>query len=133
MKKKLIVLMTATLFSLGAAIYANNATAFREISEENVEALANDPEDPHNNSNLIERGTYPHRVWIDDSSHVILLEGYEVTEDDKGNEIITEKEGSICRINTSTGIQNFNSIAETVTNILKTLIPILQWLSLIFG
>ena len=125
--------MIATLFSLGAAIYANNATAFREISEENVEALAKDPEDPQNNSNLIERGTYPHRVWIDDSSHVILLEGYEVTEDDKGNEIITEKEGSICRINTSTGIQNFNSIAETVTNILKTLIPLLQWISLIFG
>lgn len=131
MKKKLIVLMTATLFSLGAAIYANKSTAFREINEENVEALAVNPEELQNNSNIIETGTYPHRVWINDSSQVLYVEGYERTEDDKGNEIVSEKSGSICRLNTTTVVQNISTIAETVCNIIKTCIPILNWIEMI--
>ncbi len=132
MKKKLIVLSSIVMFSIGLALYANNSSAMKVLSEDNIEALT-DVESPI--CLIQETGTYPHRVWIDHKTHTITLEGYYKESTIEGEYECFEKTGRLCTTSTSEPISNAERIAEMVMKFLKTIFgeeSIISWVCSLF-
>jgi len=117
MKKKLIVLMTATLFSLGAAIYANKSN-LNVINETNVEALAQDPEQQNGGGGVSPiitiSGTAGNRILFDNVTHMATWEGKTKAYDDDGDEVndCDAKSGSTCTISMTTPIYNITEFGK---------------------
>lgn len=118
MKKKLIVLSSIVMFSIGLALYANNSSAMKVLSEDNIEALTDGE-----SSGCVcqEMGTYPNRVWVYSDTHIMILEGYRNTTGKKGKYECKRDPKFTCRISTATPISNASSIIDMVKRLLDTL------------
>ena len=130
MKKKLIVLSSIVMFSIGLALYANNSSTMKVLSEDNIEALT----DGENLGNPIqETGTYPHRVWIDHSAHTITMEGYHKEKNYEGEDECVEKVGYTCMTCTASPIYNAESIVDMVVKFLKAIFSGTSFFSWVFS
>ena len=131
MKKKLIVLSSIVMFSIGLALYANNSSAMKVLSEDNIEALSEGESSGNHIEALTdgegsgcvcqEMGTYPNRVWVYSDTHIMILEGYRNTTGKKGKYECKRDPNYTCRISTATPISNASSIIDMVKKLLDTL------------
>lgn len=120
MKKKLIVLSSIVLFSIGLALYANNSSAMNVLTEDNIEALT-EGEGEGSDGGYQEFGTYPHRVWVFSDTHLMIMEGYRKTTNKKRQDECKEDSSYTCRISTATPIYNASSIVDMIRRLLDTL------------
>lgn len=134
MKKKLIILSSIVMFSIGLAVYANNSSAMNVLTEDNIEALT-DNETVSNNT-IQETGTYPHRVWIDHEAHTITLEGYtKVRNSDTGKYDCISHSGSICTISTDAPVRKTSAIAQIISSLASVIfsgLPFWKWVVSLF-
>jgi hypothetical protein len=126
MKKKLIVLASVAMLSVGAAFYANKSSYINALSENDVEALTDTGEGSGGNSGnttYYEFGTNPHRVWVDNITHMVTIEGYTKAKDDDG-EYINDCElnsNRTCQLSTASTLYNVEHYASILTETLKSL------------
>ena len=118
MKKKIIILSSIVMFSIGLALYANNSSTMKVLSEDNIEALT---DGESLNDGYQELGEYPHRVWLDNGSHVMVLEGYKKHTNKKGKEECKSDSNFTCDISTSTPITNAQSIIDMIVKLLNAI------------
>ena len=118
MKKKLIIMSSIALFSIGMALYANNSSTMKVLSEDNIEALT---DGESGGSVCQEMGTYPNRVWVYNDTHIMILEGYRNTTGKKGKHECKSDSQYTCRISTATPISNASSIIDMITRLLDAL------------
>lgn len=118
MKKKLIVLMIATLFSLGAAIYANNSN-LNVINETNVEALTKGPE--QGDATITVYGEPGDRIVINHTAQVVSWEG-KTKKRDQNNCLINDciqESGSTCTISMSSELSDVTAYTESLKSFFK--------------
>ncbi len=130
MKKKLIILSSIVMFSIGLAVYANNSSAMNVLTEDNIEALS---EGEGSWNPIQETGTYPHRVWIDHAAHTITMEGYRREKNFEEEDECVEKLGYTCTTCTASPIYNAESISEMIINFLKAIFSGTSFFSWVFS
>ena len=118
MKKKLIIMSSIVLFSIGMALYANNSSTMKVLSEDNIEALT---DGESGGSSIQETGTYPHRVWIDHQAHTITMEGYRKKKNYENEYECVDKPGMTCTTTTADPIMNAERVVDIVVKFLKTI------------
>ena len=130
MKKKLIVLSSIVMFSIGLALYANNSSAMKVLSEDNIEALS---EGESSGNPIQETGTYPHRVWIDHEAHTITMEGIHREKNYAKQDECVEKRGYTCTLSTASPIYNAEEISDIILKFLKTIFSSTSFFSWVFS
>lgn len=130
MKKKLIVLSSIVMFSIGFALYANNSSTMNVLSEDNIEALTYNE---GSGNTIQETGTYPHRVWIDHQAHTITMEGKRREKNNENQDECFERPGYTCTLSTASPVYNAEEIADMIINFLKTLFSGTSFFSWIFS
>ena len=127
MKKKLIVLSSIVMFSIGLALYANNSSTMKVLSEDNIEALT----DGESLGNPIqETGKYPHRVWIDHEAHTITMEGYHKVKGESGKYECTKDSGSTCQMSSDSPVRKTLIIVKLLETLMKIIfdgLPFWKW------
>ncbi len=133
MKKKLIVLSSIVMFSIGLALYANNSSAMKVLSEDNIEALS---EGESSGNPIQETGTYPHRVWIDHEAHTITMEGYHKVKGEGGKYECTSNSGSTCKMSSDSPVRKTTVIVKLLEALLKVIfsgLPFWKWVVGLFA
>lgn len=126
--------MTATLFSLGAAIYANKSN-LNVINETNVEALAVDNEQANGGVSPIITisGTAGNRILFDNVTHMATWEGKTKAHDEGGDEVndCDQKAGSTCTISMTTPIYNITEFGKMLEEFLgnrENVAELVEWI-----
>jgi hypothetical protein len=120
------------MFSIGLALYANNSSTMKVLSEDNIEALT-DGEGEGSEGTYQELGTYPNRVWIFSDTHVMVLEGYKKTTNKKRQNECKANSSYICHVSTATPIYNASSIVDMIRRLLNTLFNGTSFFSWVFS
>ena len=119
----MIILASVAMLSIGAAFYANKSSYINALSENDVEALSDSGEGSGGNTTYFEFGTNPNRVWVDNETHIVTIEGYTKAKDDDG-EYINDCEANsnrTCQLSTASTLYNVEHYASILTETLKSL------------
>lgn len=132
MKKKLVLLATTSLLSLGFALYANHSNSIDVLGSSDVEALS----DNESSTSLIQvTGEFPYRTWINHYSHTVTLESYKKTLNEFKEYECVMTSGYTCMLTTSTPISNATTILDKITDFLKSVfhdISPFEWIKKLF-
>lgn len=111
MKKKLIVLASVAMLSVGAAFYANKSSYINALSENDVEALT---ETGEGGSAYQVYGSSPNRIIVDNVTHVVIFEGKKQAVNNKNKPIngCSEETGGTCNVSTTTTVYNIGLISD---------------------
>ena len=136
MKKKLIVLAATALFSVGLAFYANNSKIMNVLSDSNVEALTGSSDGGNGGNTYTEFGTYPHRVWVDNITHTLTLEGYRKVKNEEGKYECMNNQSYTCASSSASPVYIASEIVDMIKNLIGSLLEsnsFFSWIKGLFG
>ena len=120
MKKRLYILSCVAMLAVGLALYANNTSTVKSLTESTVEALSQ--EGDNNTNPYVVYGEYPHRLIVDSYTHVVVMEGYRrVVENGEALNECGEYDGYTCTLGTSTTLSDVTGYTAAVTNLLQAI------------
>lgn len=125
MKKEICILSCVAMLAVGFALYANNTSTVKSLTESTVEALSNDGDNGSQDNNVDyvnERfGTSPYVIYSDPVSHIVLIGHAENKTNAKGKPLnnCEDKFGGVCRMDTNSTCSYIASIKELICDILK--------------
>lgn len=133
MRKKIFMLASVALFAVGLAMYANQSN-INALCDNNVEALTQDGDNGGNDTYQI-FGESPNRVIVDNTTHVVILEGKKQAVDNTNKPInaCSEEAGSTCCISTTTTVYNIEIIFNHLQDIFQGLSSACQLINYIMS
>jgi hypothetical protein len=137
MKKRLYILSCVAMLAVGLALYANNTSTVKSLTESTVEALSQDGDNGSgNNANNVDYanekfGTAPYVVFNDAVSHILIIGNAENKTNAKGKPInnCNFKVGGTCRMNTNSTCSYIAEIKDLICDVLRAAGGLAQALS----
>lgn len=135
MKKVISILSCVAMMAVGLALYANNTSTVKSLTESTVEALSQDGDNCNGANNVDyanERfGTSPYVVFNDAVSHVLVIGNAENKTNDKGKPInnCSYKIGGTCRMNTNSTCSYISEVKDLICDVLRAAGGLAQALS----
>ena len=125
MKKKMIILASVAMLSIGAAFYANKSSYINALSENDVEALSDTGE---GSGTYMVYGSSPNRIILDNITHVVVFEGKKQAVNNKNKPIngCSEETGGTCNVNTTTTVHNVGLISDYLVSFFGGVTPVVE-------